>query len=146
MPVNNQAPTNLSVSGCQNANINGIIRGTFSLSGENHGRPLYTKDIKTKGLNVMIYFWDDRDGPGFGGWWFGPQVGGNEVWAYHPGKDSASPPAAGWKVPHNGPADPTFLVTPTSGGGKQVANYAQQGSGYSPQDRLIMQLAQQQQQ
>ena len=26
--------------------------------------------------DVLIYFWDDRDGPDFCGWWFGPHVGG----------------------------------------------------------------------
>ena len=29
---------------------------------------------KVNGLDVMLYFWDDRDGPDFCGWWFGPKA------------------------------------------------------------------------
>ena len=29
---------------------------------------------QVNGLDVMLYFWDDRDGPDFCGWWFGPKV------------------------------------------------------------------------
>eukprot|EP00406_Dinophysis_acuminata_P015791 CAMPEP_0179334184 /NCGR_PEP_ID=MMETSP0797-20121207/65798_1 /TAXON_ID=47934 /ORGANISM="Dinophysis acuminata, Strain DAEP01" /LENGTH=121 /DNA_ID=CAMNT_0021047435 /DNA_START=90 /DNA_END=451 /DNA_ORIENTATION=- len=107
-----QAPQGLAVSGCQHASINGMIRGNFLLSGANHGRPTYAKTETVNGVSVMIYFWDDRDGPNFGGWWFGPQVGGNEVWAYHPEKSTPSPPLTGWRVPHNGGPDPTLLITP----------------------------------
>ena len=28
---------------------------------------------------VMLYFWDDRDGSDFAGWWFGPKVGGDQA-------------------------------------------------------------------
>ena len=28
-------------------------------------------------MDVMLYFWDDRDGPDFCGWWFGPKVRGS---------------------------------------------------------------------
>ena len=82
----------------------------------------------------MLYFWqctelhfqapafhfhvprDDRDGPDFCGWWFGPkvpafllllaasrralrsgQVGGDQVWAYHSEK-APTPPLSGWKA------------------------------------------------
>ena len=34
-------------------------------------------------LDVLIYFWDERDGANFCGWWFGPKVGGDQVWAYN---------------------------------------------------------------
>merc|ERR1740129_1371960 len=58
----------------------------------------------------MVYFWDDRDGPGFCGWWFGPKVGGDQVWAYHAERNSSSPPSSGWKIPYDGPVDPTFAI------------------------------------
>merc|ERR1712087_347083 len=62
------------------------------------------------GLDVMIYFWDDRDGPNFCGWWFGPKVGGDQVWAYHPDKSAPVPPSNGWKVPYDGPEDTTMKI------------------------------------
>lgn len=41
-------------------------------------------------MDIMLYFWDDRDGPDFCGWWFGPKAGGNVwfslgVWEYRAG-------------------------------------------------------------
>ena len=33
-------------------------------------------------MTVLIYFWDDRDGPTFSGWWIGPKVGGDQVWSH----------------------------------------------------------------
>jgi hypothetical protein len=27
----------------------------------------------------MLYYWDDRDGSDFSGWWFGPKVGGDQA-------------------------------------------------------------------
>jgi len=86
------------------------VRGTYTWVGENHGKPAYKKDTQVNGLDVMVYFWDDRDGPNFGGWWFGPKVGGDQVWAYHPGKQVQTPPTGGWKVPYDGPVDTTFVI------------------------------------
>ena len=31
---------------------------------------------------MLIYYWDERDGPNFTGWWFGPKVGGDQVWSH----------------------------------------------------------------
>lgn len=87
-----------------------IVRGSFRFAGENHGRPYYQKDEKFNDLDVLLYFWDDRDGSDFSGWWFGPKVGGDQVWAYQPGEDP-TPPETGWKVPYDGPVDKNFTVT-----------------------------------
>ena len=27
-----------------------------------------------------LYYWDDRDGVAFSGWWFGPKIGGDQAW------------------------------------------------------------------
>jgi len=62
-------------------------------------------------LDVLIYYWDDRDGLAFCGWWFGPKVGGDQVWAYC-ADQAMTPPLAQWKVPYDGPVDPTFMVGP----------------------------------
>merc|ERR1712217_130843 len=56
------------------------------------------------------------DGADLCGWWFGPSAGGEMVWAYHPSRKAATPPAAEWNVPHDGAIDPTFTVTPASKG------------------------------
>merc|ERR1711920_1064299 len=76
------------------------------------------------GLDVMIYFWDQRDGPSFSGWWFGPKIGGDQVWAYH-SSQAMSPPKGGWKVPYDGPVDPTFVISKSSGQPQQQ-QYQQQ--------------------
>jgi hypothetical protein len=49
-------------------------------------------------LDVQLYYWDDRDGASFCGWWFGPKVGGDQVWAYHPSNTATTPPKTGWKA------------------------------------------------
>merc|ERR1712039_1068041 len=54
--------------------------------------------------------WDARDGDAFSGWWFGPKVGGDQVWAYHANKTSMVPPATGWRVPFNGDIDSSMQL------------------------------------
>ena len=92
----------LAVTGCADATVGNIVRGSFSHQSENHGRPvprLKRGELKLKcrakvykknepvannpTLDVLIYFWDERDGANFCGWWFGPKVGGDQVWAYN---------------------------------------------------------------
>jgi len=109
----------ITVTGCQNQTVANIIKGTFSASGANHGKPVYKKDVAAGGVSVLIYFWDERDGPNYSGWWFGPQVGGDQVWAYNGNKASQNPPASGWKVPWDGEVDPTIVLQ--FGGGAQAA-------------------------
>mmetsp|Transcript_19764 Transcript_19764/g.42853 ORF Transcript_19764/g.42853 Transcript_19764/m.42853 type:complete len:832 (-) Transcript_19764:92-2587(-) len=104
----------LTVSGCVNPTMAQIVNGDFVLFSQNHGKPVYKKKAQWSGSDVMLYFWDDRDGPVFCGWWFGPAVGGDQVWAFHPDK-AASPPSTGWKVPCNGPVDQGLQVVATSG-------------------------------
>eukprot|EP00913_Durusdinium_trenchii_P031992 g29965.t1 len=72
------------------------------------------KDAQVNGLDVQLYYWDDRDGASFCGWWFGPKVGGDQVWAYHPSSTAMTPPKTGWKVPYDGPVDNSFLISPTT--------------------------------
>jgi len=133
----------LEVGGCAHATVGPIIRGSFVLAGENHGKPTYKKDVQVNGLDVMIYFWDDRDGVGFGGWWFGPKVGGDQVWAYHADKVSVGPPQGGWKVPYDGPVDASMAVTPKAAQAAQPAQHQQQQQAMMQQQ---LAAAQQQQQ
>ena len=40
---------------------------------------VFRKEPTLDGVVVQIYFWDERDGPNFSGWWFGPVIGGDQV-------------------------------------------------------------------
>merc|ERR1712187_285469 len=101
------------------------------------------RDSQVNGLDVMVYFWDERDGPSFCGWWFGPKIGGDQVWAYHPDKASQTPPKNGWKVPYDGAVDPTMVLTPA---GAQPAAMPQQGQQQQAWQQKPMQQQQQWQQ
>lgn len=125
---------NITVAGCAHATVGRIVRGTFTLSSQNHGKPVYKKDTQVNNLDVMLYFWDQRDGASFSGWWFGPQVGGDQVWAYHP-KDTPSPPKSGYHVPCDGPIDTTMTIGATSSApasAPQQAQPAQQAQQQQP--------------
>jgi len=110
------SPQNLDVSRCQSAMVANIIQGSYVMQGSNHGKPFYKKEGPQGSVSVLIYFWDDRDGASFSGWWFGPKVGGDQVWAYNGSKSSAMPPLSGWKVPWDGPEDQSLRITPSGGG------------------------------
>mmetsp|Transcript_80556 Transcript_80556/g.176653 ORF Transcript_80556/g.176653 Transcript_80556/m.176653 type:complete len:1086 (-) Transcript_80556:57-3314(-) len=65
----------------------------------NHDRPVYKRIGKfNREEDVVLYFWDDRDGAHLCGWWFGPAVGSNTVWAFCPG-NREEPPLKGWREP-----------------------------------------------
>lgn len=115
------------VSGCTHSTVGSIVRGAFTLDTQNHGKPTYKKDTQVNGLDVMLYFWDERDGAAFSGWWFGPKVGGDQVWAYHP-QNTPTPPKGGWKVPYDGPVDTTFAITAASAAPAAVGNQAWGGA------------------
>ncbi|CAE8630845.1 unnamed protein product [Polarella glacialis] len=86
--------------------------GEYVEKGENHGRKVFQKVIpqgRSDIIDVLIYYWDGRDGDAFSGWWFGNKLGGSQVWAQC--KDSGKiPPSTGWKIPWDGPVRDTLLV------------------------------------
>merc|ERR1712137_443314 len=102
----NISPQEVVVSGGANKTVTAIINGTYVPQGMNHGKPVFRKDA-----NVLIYYWDMRDGDTFCGWWFGPKVGGNQVWAHSAVTEGSHPPSNGWKVPWDGAVDATFKIT-----------------------------------
>lgn len=80
--------------------------GDYADKGVNHGKRYYQKLQKIPGhedIKVFLYFWDNRDGADFSGWWFGDQVGGTQVWARNP-SPGPLPPRTGWKVPWDSPS------------------------------------------
>ena len=81
--------------------------------GPDHGRPSYKKDTQVDGHgDVFIYFWggDERDQVDGSGWWFGSQIGGDQVSAFHPSKTATSPPTCGCEAPAGVPVDHTFII------------------------------------
>jgi len=80
----------------------------FECCGANHGRPAY-KNVEGRSFTAFIYYWDDRAGPEFQGWWMGPKLGGEDVWVRQPSR-SELPPESGWYAPHDGSVDPGLRV------------------------------------
>merc|ERR1719271_1006794 len=92
------------MTGCADRTVNEMVRGTYLAHGSNHGKPVYKRE------GVLIYFWDDRDGETYNGWWFGPKVGGDQVWAYNANKASPMAPQSGWQVPWDGQVDSSLKL------------------------------------
>merc|ERR1711870_173975 len=63
--------------------------------------------------DVIIFFWDARDGASFVGWWFGPRVDfSHPGWARHDDRASQVPPTSGWMIPSvKGAIDPTLMLS-----------------------------------
>jgi len=77
------------------------LLGDYAEEGTNHNRKYYKKIQAIPGhkdIKVFLYFWDDRDGTDFSGWWFGDQLGGTQVWA-RSAVQSVVPPRVGWRIP-----------------------------------------------
>lgn len=88
------------------------LLGDYAEKGVNHGRKYYQKIQVIPGhaeIKVFLYFWDERDGKEFSGWWFGDKLGGTQVWARCP-VPSVVPPRAGWLIPwDSAKAEPGLL-------------------------------------
>jgi len=104
------------------------LLGKYAEKGMNHGRKYYQKMDKIPGhdgIKVFLYYWDNRDGADFMGWWFGDQLGGSQVWARCPTHGPA-PPRVGWKIPWDAAvAEPgVLLVEPVAAGSAPSAGVA----------------------
>lgn len=83
------------------------LTGEYVERGFNHDRRVYVRD--SGGHAVYLYYWDDRDGVGFEGWWFGEETGGSNVYAHHPG-NIAEPPASGWRIHERTPSGALGII------------------------------------
>lgn len=103
----------LFVTGGQDAEWGSLLQGVYQCEGENHGRHVFHKkgDVGAKGCNVVLYYWDNRDGPQFAGWWFSPFVGSDNYWGHCPGHHGAMPPKIGWLLFPCRRADPTLSIS-----------------------------------
>ena len=86
------------------------MSGTYVEAATSCGRKTYEKEGNQE-PKVVIYYWDDRDGPEFRGWWFGNTLAGAQVWSRCE-DDSQIPPFRGWQVPWNGPVQEELRVEP----------------------------------
>mmetsp|Transcript_51215 Transcript_51215/g.89399 ORF Transcript_51215/g.89399 Transcript_51215/m.89399 type:complete len:934 (+) Transcript_51215:125-2926(+) len=134
--------TRIIVTGCTDGEVGPYMRGTYALAGLNHGKPVYKRDGQVDGSDVLIYFWDERDGVANAGWWFAPAIGDNMVWAYHPSRTTASPPSTGWKAPISAPIDQTIVVRGASE--QQLRAMQQQEQSSELQQRKAAQMTLQQ--
>ena len=100
-----------NVEGCCHAIVGGIIRGEYVHIGYHHTKPLFMKMTCPTERQVFVYFWSDEADLGFSGWWFGPQVGVDIVWAKC-ASSAELPPTTGWQVPYNGAVDTTMHLIP----------------------------------
>jgi len=120
MPVKKVAETEGSIVVFSTAEKDEIgirtLVGEYKQEGNNHGRSFFRKSQKIPGhedIDVYLYFWDQRDGPAFSGWWFGNQVGGAQVWSRNR-QTSMMPPQSGWTIPWDGEVKKELLVMGTA--------------------------------
>jgi len=111
------------------------ILGEYAEDGSNHGRKVFKRVAEKKHQQeIVLFFWDARDGKELSGWWFGNKVGGGQVWARCP-EMAEEPPKKGWKCPVDGLAQKNVVVSYKSAsrysddyrGGSGQRNSYQQG-------------------
>lgn len=79
------------------------ILGEYVEAGSNHGRKYFRRVAATKNLpDVLLFYWDARDGQALSGWWFGNKIGGGQVWGRSSSHGGSAPPLKGWKCPVDG--------------------------------------------
>eukprot|EP00928_Gymnodinium_smaydae_P093676 TRINITY_DN7798_c0_g4_i1.p1 TRINITY_DN7798_c0_g4~~TRINITY_DN7798_c0_g4_i1.p1 ORF type:complete len:643 (-),score=134.50 TRINITY_DN7798_c0_g4_i1:194-2047(-) len=74
------------------------LLGQYQKTGVNHGRLVYKQLQDENTEDRYLYYWDDRDGPNYRGWWFGTAVGGTWVLSFN-ACEADVPPASGWRIP-----------------------------------------------
>lgn len=91
------------------------ILGEYIEEGSHHGRPTYQRrptEMQKSLSEVVLFYWDSRDGDELSGWWFGDKIGGGQVWARNLSM-GATPPQRGWRCPVDGPVQKHIVCTPS---------------------------------
>lgn len=72
----NSFPDRRLFHSCPNFNLSvgGILADGTSATLQHLRLRLHSCQCLACLLEVLIYYWDERDGPNFHGWWFGPKV------------------------------------------------------------------------
>ena len=100
----------LIAKGYPNNELN--IDGEYEHQDCNHGKPMFKRIVTDMGGNsqMVMYYWDDRDGHMYQGWWIGPSAGDEWAWAFNGASAAHMPPAHGWIMPQTGTCMKTFSV------------------------------------
>eukprot|EP00746_Dinoflagellata_sp_MGD_P140290 gnl/MRDRNA2_/MRDRNA2_73566_c0_seq3.p1 gnl/MRDRNA2_/MRDRNA2_73566_c0~~gnl/MRDRNA2_/MRDRNA2_73566_c0_seq3.p1 ORF type:complete len:766 (-),score=156.83 gnl/MRDRNA2_/MRDRNA2_73566_c0_seq3:63-2360(-) len=137
----------LVLTGGRNARYARLINGKWMYVEDNHNRPVYEKVDwqQTVDVPLLMYFWDDRDGPSFSGWWIGYNtVGSQEILGFNRSRDFL-PPRDGWKVPWKSNPDRSISLEPldakddvltlldTTDDGKEQSDAKCMQAGFEPQ-------------
>ena len=114
-----QARVVLSVVGAQDQSLQDLVEGDYSRQWTHHRRDVFkrleTDKDKENGQSssnsMFLYFWDDIiDGEAADrGWWFGPEVGGENV-VLRKKSNAKFPPADNWTVLSSGIVSETLKV------------------------------------
>jgi len=101
------------IYGCTNHFASRILVGKYVKQRKlNHGKPVYRKQGEPGSAKVVLFFWDERDGEHWTGWWLGPSMGFDHPgWARHEEKSAPLPPCTGWRVPPMGPVDVRLTIS-----------------------------------
>lgn len=100
----------LCVSGCSDISVARLIEGIYLPCRVHHKRQAYSRIHQETEGEMFVYFWDDQTDNLHSGWWIGPEIGSNQVWA-RACSLSQLPPQSSWQVPWNGPVDQSFTAT-----------------------------------
>ena len=68
----------ITVLGCSNVTVSKTIQGVYRAVSSYRDKPVYRKD-GPGALRPFIFYWERGDGARFKGWWFGSEVGGEQV-------------------------------------------------------------------
>lgn len=91
----------LKFNACGDPAVTAAVSGSYWMDGFNHGRPVYRRDGSSAHAeaDAVIFFWDDRDGPVWSGWWVSPKLGwDHDGFLHNPDTSSQLPPTMGWAV------------------------------------------------
>ena len=74
--------------------INQTLVGEYKVVGLNHDRQTFQKYAPLSSdtfTNVFVFYWANRDGEEFAGWWFGDAISGKDAWAMAPSHEFSPP-------------------------------------------------------
>eukprot|EP00435_Cladocopium_sp_Y103_P057142 s1260_g19.t1 len=110
----------LHVSGCS-SDACSFLHGRYTSMRWHHGKPLYQKeeadgDGPDGCVPVVLYFWDQRDGKRFHGWWFSQYERSSDEYLYAYNLENHHPedlrvPTSGWKHPFKRNVDLGLHIT-----------------------------------
>ncbi|CAE7866918.1 ZCCHC6, partial [Symbiodinium microadriaticum] len=74
-----------------------LLVGDYNESGSHHGCKTFQRLLGASG-SMSIYYFDDSLGEENQGWYIGPEVAGDEVYAWSP-ETTNEPPTSSWHIP-----------------------------------------------